>query len=129
MDARVRLVNLLLVPSLIALSMLPTRTQAQEQSTDGAGKGSQNPIANMMSFPFQTTPTSTSGIRSELERIEHSARSPVLQRPAYHADHYPLVWQPDMQSNDGTSFGVGDILFTAFYAPPSEGVTWGIGRS
>jgi hypothetical protein len=40
----------------------------------------------------------------------------------------PLISQPDLSSESGSTFGLGDITFTAFYAPKSkEGLVWGIG--
>jgi hypothetical protein len=128
MGARFHLLRLLLVPSLIAVSILPTRAQAQEQSTAELAKAAQNPIANMMSFPFQNNTNFDLGGSGRNQNVLNI--QPVL--PFYNGrlitrTIIPLVWQPDMQSADGTSFGVGDMLFTAFYAPPSEGATWGIG--
>ena len=39
----------------------------------------------------------------------------------------PILCQPDVTMESGTSSGLGDVQFTAFYSPPSEGVTWGVG--
>ena len=82
----------------------------------------------MMSFPFQNNTNFDLGGSGRNQNVLNI--QPVL--PFYNGrlitrTIIPLIWQPDMQSTDVTSFGVGDILFTAFYAPPSEGATWGIG--
>jgi hypothetical protein len=40
----------------------------------------------------------------------------------------PLISQPELSSESGSTFGLGDITFTAFYAPESKGgLVWGIG--
>ncbi len=40
----------------------------------------------------------------------------------------PIVWLPDFSSETGSlSSGLSDIVFTAFYVPPSSGLMWGVG--
>ena len=40
----------------------------------------------------------------------------------------PVLWIPDYSQPTGmATTGIGDLTFTAFYAPPSKSVTWGVG--
>ncbi len=114
---------------IIALALVPgALLQAQEKSTAELAKASQNPIANMMSFPFQNNTVYNLG---QFDRTQNVLNiQPVL--PFYDGrlitrTIIPIVWQPDITTEDETSTGLGDITFTAFYAPETDGVTWGVG--
>jgi hypothetical protein len=102
---------------------------AQGESNQDLTKQAQNPIANLMSFPFQNNINYKMGPDSN--RIQNILNiQPVI--PLYDGrlitrTILPLYWNPDYTQESGTNFGVGDLLFTAFYAPKSKGVTWGVG--
>ena len=102
---------------------------AQGESEQDLTKAAQNPIANMMSFPLQNNINYKMGPDSS--RIQDVLNiQPVI--PLYNGrlitrTILPLYWNPDYTQESGTNFGVGDLLFTAFYAPKSKEVTWGIG--
>jgi len=41
---------------------------------------------------------------------------------------FPVTSQPDLASESGSTFGLGDITFTAFYTPEYKGgIFWGFG--
>lgn len=99
----------------------------EERSTEELAKLAQNPLANMMSFPFQNN--STFGV-GEFGRTSNVLNiQPVLPFLNGHLitrTIIPLVSQPVGETE--TISGVGDITFTAFYAPtPKKGLIWGIG--
>jgi len=100
---------------------------AQEKSAEELAKLSQNPLANIMSFPFQNNTTFGIG---EFNRTSNVLNiQPVL--PFFNGQLItrtiiPIVSQPVGENE--TNSGVGDINFSAFYAPPSGGgITWGFG--
>ena len=100
---------------------------SQEKSASELAKMAQNPIANMMSFPLQNNTTFGIG---EYDRTSNVLNfQPVL--PFFDGQLItrtiiPFVSQPVGESESLS--GVGDINFTAFYAPPSGGgLTWGFG--
>ena len=100
---------------------------AQEKSSEELAKLSQNPLANMMSFPFQNNTTFGIG---EFNRSSNVLNfQPVL--PFFNGrlitrTIIPIVNQPLGESESLS--GIGDINFSAFYAPPSgDGLTWGFG--
>lgn len=39
----------------------------------------------------------------------------------------PIVYQPDIISESGSTTGLGDLNFTAFYSPETDKLTWGVG--
>ena len=103
---------------------------AQTKTAEELAKMSQNPLANMMSFPFQNNTTFGNG--SELDRTSNVLNiQPVL--PFFNGHLItrtiiPIVSKPDYSETSGSKTGVGDISSTFFYSPNSKnGLTWGIG--
>jgi hypothetical protein len=112
----------------VVFSFLSFTGFAQE-STEELAKAAQNPIANMMSFPFQNNTNFGMGPYNRTQNVTNI--QPVL--PFFNGrlitrTIVPLISQPDLSSESGSTFGFGDITFTAFYAPQSKGgLVWGIG--
>lgn len=100
---------------------------AQEKSASELAKMSQNPLANLMSFPFQNNTTFGIGDYDRSANVLNV--QPVI--PFYEGKLitrtiFPIVSSPVGETE--TISGLGDINFTAFYAPtPKNGLTWGIG--
>jgi hypothetical protein len=103
---------------------------AQEKSAAELAKAAQNPIANMMSFPFQNNTSFNLGPYDRTQNVLNiQPVLPFADGRLITRTIIPVVWQPEFLSEEETSIGLGDINFTAFYSPESEGVTWGIGPS
>ena len=113
----------------IILALLPgALLQAQEKSTAELAKAAQNPIANMMSFPFQNNTVYNLGQFNRTKNVLNiQPVLPFADGRIITRTIIPIAWQPDITTEDETSVGLSDITFTAFYAPESEGVTWGVG--
>ena len=99
---------------------------AQESQEDLA-KAAQNPLANVMSFPFQNNTNFDYGPHYRVQDLLNI--QPVL--PFFNGrlitrTIIPLLWQP-MDSSKGTVFGLSDIQFTAFFSPKTKGITIGFG--
>ena len=97
---------------------------AKELSQEAA-----NPIANLMSFPFQNNtnfgygPYDRTTNILNIQPVIPFASGKIITRTII-----PIVWIPDYSTeSDMYSTGISDITFTAFYVPESEGVTWGLG--
>jgi hypothetical protein len=102
----------------------------QKKETDqDLVKQAQNPIANLISFPFQNNTNFNTGPDSNRTQnvLNIQPVIPLFNGRLITRTIFPLVWQPDYTQDSGTNFGLGDILFTAFYAPESKGLTWGVG--
>jgi len=112
---------------IILLAFAFTLSYAQEKTAEELAKMSQNPLANMMSFPFQNNTVFGVG---DFERTTNVLNiQPVL--PFFDGKLItrtiiPLASKPVGESE--TLTGIGDISFSAFYAPtPKNGLTWGVG--
>jgi hypothetical protein len=93
----------------------------------------QNPVANMMSFPFQLN--TSFGLYSPYDRTQNVLNiQPVI--PVTIAGGkwniinrliLPVVWQPDYAPT-GTTSGLGAVNFTPYFSPAKPGaVIWGVG--
>ncbi len=99
-----------------------------QQSTAELAKAAQNPIANMMSFPFQNNTAYNIGPYSRTQNVLNiQPVLPFADGRIITRTIIPIGWTPDYATEDETSVGLGDINITAFYSPASEGFTWGIG--
>ena len=103
---------------------------AQEKTAEELAKMSQNPLANMMSFPFQNN--TTFGMGPNEDRAQNVLNiQPVL--PFFNGHLItrtiiPIVSTPNYSDASGTTTAIGDISSTFFYSPtPKNGLTWGVG--
>ena len=105
-----------------------------ELSAEQLAKLAQNPIANMMSIPFQNNTNFNVGQYNRTQDILNI--QPVI--PFHLSPEWnlitrtivPLIWQPGMAPGQDSEFGLGDIQFSAFFSPakPSaSGLIWGAG--
>lgn len=104
--------------------------QTHEQTRDEElTKAAQNPIANLMSFPFQNNTNFKMGPDSNRTQnvLNIQPVIPLMHGRLITRTIFPLIWNPDYTQESGSNFGFGDILFTAFYSPESKGLTWGVG--
>lgn len=117
-----------IVPFVVAISLFPVSGLSQE-SAEELAKAAQNPIANMMSFPFQNNTNFGIGPNNRTQNVTNiQPVLPFFSGRLITRTIVPLISQPDLSSESGSTFGLGDITFTAFYAPESKGgLVWGIG--
>lgn len=121
-------VMLALAGFLLASTAMLQAQQAQQQSTAELAKAAQNPLANLMSFPFQNNTSFEIGPYDRTQNVLNiQPVIPLKGGRIITRTIIPIVWQPDVTMASGTSTGLGDIQFTAFYSPPTQGFTWGVG--
>ena len=104
--------------------------QAQEKSAEELAKMSQNPLANMMSFPFQDNATFGNGPNSDRTSnvLNIQPVLPFFNGHLITRTIIPVISTPDYTQESGATTGIGDINSTLFYSPtPKNGLTWGIG--
>ena len=98
-----------------------------QETNEELTKAAQNPIANLISIPFQNnTNFNLPGGRTQ-NVLNIQPVIPLYNGRLITRTIFPLIWNPDYAQESGSDFGFGDILFSAFYAPESKGLTWGIG--
>jgi hypothetical protein len=115
---------------------MPGSVMAEEASD--LAKAAQNPIANMISLPFQNNTNFGIGPDDDIQNILNIQPVwPVSLNEKWNMitrTIVPLMWQPVTEPAPGggfstdTTFGLGDTTFTAFFSPKEAGdTTWGVG--
>ncbi len=121
-------VNLLL---LILLGVFSANAQepTEEQSAEELSKQAANPLADLMSLPFQNNLNMNYGeFNRNVNILNIQPVIPFFGGKLITRTIFPIVLIPDFGNEDGTlSTGLADIVFTAFYVPESKGLMWGFG--
>jgi hypothetical protein len=111
----------------VCLQIRSGQLPAQESSGQLARKA-QNPIANIMSFPFQNNTTFRIGSYERTQNVLNiQPVIPFMGGRLITRTIFPIVWQPELATETGISTGVGDLQFTAIMARSTGAVTWGLG--
>lgn len=94
-------------------------------------KAAQNPVAAMISLPFQNNTTFDYGPDDDVQNVLNiqpvwpfslNSKWNLISRTIL-----PVIDQPDLPGLDG-AFGVGDVNQTLFFSPAAPGkVIWGVG--
>lgn len=107
---------------------------SKKKSTEELAKAAQNPIANMISLPFQNNTNLSIGPSNQTQNVLNV--QPVW--PFEINDDWnlitrtiiPITSQPSFLSGQGRGRvnGIGNTVFTAFLSPKnSDGIMWGAG--
>jgi hypothetical protein len=106
--------------------------QAAGQSSSGLAKASQNPIADLISLPFQNNMNFNVGPNNHVQNVLNI--QPVI--PINLNEDWnlitrtilPVMYQPELAPGVGNEFGIGDLQVTGWFSPAkSEGLVWGVG--
>lgn len=106
--------------------------QAKEASLDKLNRKAQNPVAELISLPFQNNTSFNLGPHDRTQNLLNI--QPVI--PFKLGDNWniitrtimPVMYQPDLTSSSGGTWGLGDINTTLFLSPAKTGkVIWGAG--
>ena len=128
------LIALALIPalSLAALGQEAAAGPEHEVSIEQLTKNAQNPVADMISVPFQLN--SSYGLYDPYDRTQNILNiQPVI--PLHLTEKWnlitrtiiPIVWQPQ-NADSGMAAGLGDIVETVYLTPARTGkVIWGGG--
>ena len=114
-------------------SSLAFAQEQHEASTSDLAKAAQNPIADMISVPFQNNFNFHVGPHNQLQDILNI--QPVipitLDRDWNLITRWitPVISQPPLTVTGEREFGLGDINPSFFFSPkqPTHGIIWGIG--
>ena len=101
----------------------------QAQEAEDLAQQAANPIADLMSIPFQLNNDFGLG---EFDRTRNVLNIqpviPLAGGTVITRTIVPFVWLPDVTADSGSfSSGLSDLVFTAFYAPSGGSVMWGVG--
>jgi hypothetical protein len=103
-----------------------------EDSTEELARAVQNPVASLISVPFQNNTNFNFGPRDKTQNVMNiqpvvpfslSEKWNLITRTIL-----PIISQPAFTLNQNRKDGVGDTLFTAFFSPKDSGsLIWGAG--
>jgi hypothetical protein len=103
-------------------------------SSEELAKLAQNPVGNLVSVPFQNNTNFNAGPYNGTQNILNiQPVCPITVNEDWNVitrTIVPLIWQPEMVAGQGSSFGLGDIQFSAFLSPSEPGpggLIWGAG--
>ena len=118
--------NLLLLLASIMFGVFSASAQKtqEELSVEAA-----NPMANLMSFPFQNNLNMNYGeYNRNMNILNIQPVIPFAGGKLITRTIMPIVFIPDFAEESGMhSSGLGDIVFSPFYLLPTKGITMGIG--
>ena len=92
-----------------------------EDPQEELAKAAQNPVADLISLPFQNNTNFGYGPDDDIQNVLNI--QPVI--PFHLNENWnlitrtiaPLIYQPEVVADTGDEFGLGDINFTAFFSP------------
>jgi len=121
-----------LVFVIFLLSFKSAMGQTSTSDVDEMSKTAANPIANIISFPFQNNMYTGIGPFDRTQNVLNiQPVLPLMEGRIITRTIFPVVWIPNPATEDEMwSTGLADILFTAFYVPPVSGNgIWGVGAA
>ena len=113
----------------IIMLLATTDVLIAQDAAEDLSKQAANPIADLMSFPFQNNLNINYGpYNRNLNVLNIQPVLPFAGGKIISRTIIPIVSIPDFGSESGTySSGLGDIVETVFYVPESKNITWGVG--
>lgn len=130
--------------AIFALALNTTDSVAQSSSASAAGAGgasadslanaAQNPLATTISLPLQYNGNFGIGPDDETQSVINIQPVIPFDLGAIGLDDwnlinrviFPLVYQPDLGTGSGSTFGLGDTQYSAFFSPDPTG-SWVFG--
>lgn len=125
--------TLWLAAMLLSAPGLAAAQDAQANDAGALARAAQNPVAAMISLPFQNNTNFNYGPYGHTQNVLNI--QPVI--PFTLNEHWnlitrtiiPVVSQPAMMAGEGTTFGLGATQFSVFISPSQaqHGIIWGAG--
>jgi hypothetical protein len=124
--------NALCAISLLGLCFVPASHAWSAESNEELARAAQNPVANLISVPFQDNINFNVGPEEKTQNVLNI--QPVI--PVSLGSDWnlitrtilPVISQPGFFPGEGRTNGIGDTQFTAFLSPNStKGLIWGAG--
>ena len=108
--------------SLVILGTLFSQVTFAQQSREQLSQEAANPLADLMSFPFQNNLNMNYGpYDRNMNILNIQPVLPFAEGQLITRTIFPIVRIPDFSSESGKySSGLSDVVFTAFYTPKSK---------
>lgn len=115
--------------ALVIVLLLSAAVVQAQQSADELAQKAANPIANLMSIPFQNNTDFGLGDYDRTRNVLNiQPVVPLAGGKLITRTIIPFVWLPNVAAETGSfSSGLSDIVFTAFYVPSGGSLMWGVG--
>jgi hypothetical protein len=116
-----------------ALALVVCAAPAQaEMTAEELAKAVQNPVANLISVPFQNNTNFNYGPRDGTQNVLNiQPVIPISVTPEWDVitrTILPIITQPGFVPGESTTTGLGDLQFSAFLSPNrADGLIWGVG--
>lgn len=116
----------------VALALALAAPATAQQSTEALAKATQNPLANLISIPFQNNTNINVGPRDGTQNVLNiQPVIPIELRKDWNLitrTIVPIITQPGFAAGESSTTGLGDVQFTGFLSPSNaEGLIWGVG--
>ncbi len=120
------------IGSAFALGVFSANGYTQESDAEALAKAAQNPVASMISLPFQNNTNTNFGPQEKTQNVLNI--QPVW--PFSVGENwnlitrtiFPVISQPALSPNGERTQGLGDITFSGFISPKVPGRwIWGLG--
>ena len=117
----------------LSASLVCSVAAAQERSASELAKAAQNPIADMISVPFESNFNFPVGPHDQLQYVlDFQPVIPISLNQEWNVITRwitPVISQPPLTVTGDREFGLGDINPSFFFSPkqPTHGIIWGIG--
>jgi hypothetical protein len=116
-----------------AMPAAPSSGPSEAEKTAALAKEAQNPIANLISLPFQNN--TNFGVGPQGQRTQNVLNIPPVIPVPLSKDLLlvtrtivPVIYQPTSASGNEGEFGLGDINPSFFFVPLTKSnITWGVG--
>ena len=120
--------------AVVMLALIFTGTGLAQTDAEAAelAKKSQNPVANMISLPLQFNFNNGMGEYNRSQMVINvqpvfplklNSKINIINRFIQ-----PVINQPDVMESSGSTFGLGNLNYTAFFTPAEPGkLIWGVG--
>jgi hypothetical protein len=106
-----------------------TLQELGQESKEDLAKAAANPLADIMSFPFQNNLNMNYGEHNQnVNVLNIQPVIPLFKGKLITRTIMPIVSIPDYSQESGMqTTGLGDIVFTGFYVPETKGLMMGFG--
>jgi len=134
-DVKTRIASRPLIGAIacVLVTLAASSASAQDQGAAALAKAAQNPIADMISLPFQSNTNFDVGpLKKTQEILNIQPVYPVSLNAEWNLitrTIVPVISQPAFTSSQDREFGIGDVQFSAFLSPKQAvgGWVWGAG--
>jgi len=117
--------------ALARMAALQDPAAATPQDTAELAKQTQNPVADLISLPFQNNTSFNVGLDDDVQNVLNI--QPVIpvnvgEWNLINRIIMPLICQPEVVPGQDAEFGLGDANYTLFFSPAESGrLVWGAG--